>query len=464
MSDNGPRADMHKLRPIIGDVVGTVEKSVPYGSILLSYHQGLQIYVDNRQQTVSEWEPSAGSVVTAFDGQTMRERATGGFDKKALLQSAKDLAAEGSFPKQREIDPGPVRKGDYFTAMQIDPSKMTTQEKLDKLRELHARVSKMDERIVNVRVIYREVCQYSIFGSRVADLAQDVQRVMIYVIVFTSGEKGIRYDRLSKHGSAGWEALTFSDEELQGVVNTAIGMHDAERIEPGEYNVIASPDVAGVICHESFGHGVETDMFIKDRARAASFLGRSVGSSLVDIWDDPGIEGAFGTYFFDDEGYPVRPTQIVKQGVFERGITDMYSATVLGIPRSSNGRRQDFSRKVYARMSNTFFGRGETPVSDLIKQADNGIYLAKISSGMEDPKGWGIQVTCLYGKEIKDGKLTDRMFAPVVITGYVPDMLNSVTGVGDDMDLGGGLCGKGHKEWALITSGGPHMLMKARLG
>jgi TldD protein len=100
----------------------------------------------------------------------------------------------------------------------------------------------------------------------------------------------------------------------------------------------------------------------------------------------------------------------------------------------------------------------------LIKQADNGIYLAKFSSGMEDPKGWGIQVTCHYGKEINDGKLTDRLFAPVVVTGYVPDMLNSVTGVGDDLELGGGMCGKGYKEYALTTSGGPHMLMKARLG
>jgi TldD protein len=455
---------MHRLRPIIGEVVGTVEKSVPYGSLLLSYNQGLQIYVDNRQQTVSEWNPSAGAVVTAFDGQTMRERAIGGFDKKSIMQSAKDLAAEGSFPKHREIDLGSERKGDYVTPMEIDPSKMTTQEKLDKVRELHARVSKMDERIVNVRVFYREVRQNSIFGSRVADLAQDVRRMMLYVYVFASGEKGIRYDMKSKTASAGWEALTFTDEELQDLVKTAIGLHEADRIEPGEYTVIASPSVAGTICHESFGHGVETDMFIKDRARAESFLGREVGSSLVDIWDDASVEGAFGAYFFDDEGYPAGPTQIVKQGVFERGITDLYSATVLGIPRSSNGRRQDFGRKVYARMSNTFFGRGETPVPDLIKQADNGIYLAKFSSGMEDPKGWGIQVTCHYGKEIKDGKLTDRLFAPVVVTGYVPDMLHSVTGVGDDFEVGGGFCGKGHKEYALVSSGGPHMLMKARLG
>ena len=463
MSDHSPRGEMRKLRPVIGDVVAAVEKSVPYGAVLLSYNQGLQIYVDNRQETVSEWEPSAGAVVTAFDGLTMRERATGGFDKQSLLRSAKELAAEGSFSKHSEIDLGPERAGDFVTPMQIDPGKMTTQEKLDKLRELHSRVNKLDERIVNARVIYREVRQNTIFGNRVADLAQDIQRVMIYLYVYTSGDKGIRFDWIVRHASAGWEALTFSDEELRSLVETAIGLHSAERIEPGEYSVIASPNVSGVICHESFGHGVETDMFIKDRAKAVSFIDRDVGSSLVDIWDDPSVPGAFGSYFFDDEGFPAAPTQIVKRGIFERGITDMNSATRLGIPRSSNGRRQDFTRKVYARMSNTFFGRGETPVPDLYKKAGNGIYLAKMSSGMEDPKGWGIQVTCHYGQEIKDGKFTGRMFAPVVITGYVPDMLHSVSAVGDDLLLGGGFCGKGHKEYALVASGGPHLLLKARL-
>ena len=186
MSEHSPRGEMHKLRPVIGDVVATVEKSVPYGAVLLSYNQGLQIYVDNRQEMVSEWMPSAGAVVTAFDGLTMRERATGGFDKQSLLRSAKELAAEGNFPMQNEIDLGPERTGDHVTPVQIDPNNMTTQEKLNKLRELHARVTKLDKRIVNARVVYREGCQNTIFGNRVADLAQDVQRVMIYLYVFTS--------------------------------------------------------------------------------------------------------------------------------------------------------------------------------------------------------------------------------------------------------------------------------------
>ena len=95
---------------------------------------------------------------------------------------------------------------------------------------------------------------------------------------------------------------------------------------------------------------------------------------------------------------------------------------------------------------------------------DNGIYLDQWSSGMEDPQGWGIQVTCHFGHEIKNGRITDRVFAPIGVSGYVPDVLGSITAVGNDLALDGGGCGKGHKEMIPVASGGPHLLMKARLG
>mgnify|MGYP006358234645 FL=1 len=158
------------------------------------------------------------------------------------------------------------------------------------------------------------------------------------------------------------------------------------------------------------------------------------------------------------------PTQIVENGIFRRGITDFYSASALGIARSANGRRQDYSRKAYARMSNTFFGGGDTSLDDMLAQVDNGIYLDQWSSGMEDPQGWGIQVTCHFGHEIKNGRITDRVFAPIGVSGYVPDVLGSITAVGNDLALDGGGCGKGHKEMIPVASGGPHLLMKARLG
>jgi len=455
---------MAALRPRLAAIVAGVEARLPYGAALLSARQGLRISVNDREEQVTEQSPSAGTVISAFDGATMHEAALGGFDAAAIERATRRMLQNLDPVGGRAIDPGPERHGDFVRPAAIAPDSLSTEEKLERCRALHRRVRAMDERIVNAQIHYTEIGELSVFRNRAADLAQRVQRLRLTVMVAVAGPDGVRYDWTSKDATSGWEALEYADAELRRVIDNAIALLSAERIEPGEYTIITAPGVTGTICHESFGHGVETDMFLKQRAKAAGFVDRQVGSPLVNIWDDPSAPGAYGAYFFDDEGMLAAPTQIVEHGVFRRGITDLYSAQALDVPRSANGRRQDWSRKAYARMSATFFAAGTTPVADLFAQVDRGVYLTKWSSGMEDPQGWGIQVTCHYGFEIKGGRLTGRTFAPVGISGYVPAVLQSISAVGDDWALDGGGCFKGHKEWVAVSSGGPHMLLKARLG
>jgi TldD protein len=455
---------MAELRPVLGEIVGLGLQRAPYFSVLLSSRHGMSIRVDDREERVTERAPAVGTVLSAFDGATNYERAMGGFHPGEIQSAARDLVNGISFQKYTP-QAEPERRGDFATPVQIDLLEMSTQEKLDRCRELHHRAKGSDPRIVNVQVFYNELNEHSVFADGSADLAQRVQRVNMFLVVIVAGETGeVRYDYSSKSGSAGWEVLAWSDEEIQRTLNGALALLTAERIEPGEYRIITTPGVSGTICHESFGHGVETDMFLKERARAAHFIDKIVGSPLVNIADDPSQPGSYGSYFFDDEGRMATPTQIVADGVFLRGITDRYSAAALEIPRSANGRRQDYSRKAYARMSNTYFSPGTSTLEEMIAQVDYGIFLDKWSSGMEDPLGWGIQVTCHYGHEIKGGRITERVFAPIGISGYVPDVLQSITAVSNILKMDGGTCGKGHKESVPVASGGPHLLLTARLG
>jgi TldD protein len=186
------------------------------------------------------------------------------------------------------------------------------------------------------------------------------------------------------------------------------------------------------------------------------------------MFDDPTVPGAYGSYFFDDEGEQARSTQILQDGLFVRPISDLASATfAYGFgqgERTPNGRRQDVTRKTYARMTNTFFGRGDTDPQAMIAGVERGIYLRGAESGVEDPMGWGIQVTAHYGEEIVNGQLTGKLYAPVGMTGYVPDLLMSVSAIGSDFELSPGTCGKGYKELVPVSTGGPHLRMRARLG
>ncbi len=445
-------------------MVAGLETKVPYGAVLATSSVGLQVVVNNREQRVSEGERRRGGVFTAWNGEFLQERAVGSLDADDLAQAAASLAGEVQARPGPAIEPGAALDRHFALPVEVDPRTRTARDKLELCRRFHAAVRDLDSRLVNAQVAYRETLEAKVFANRTRLLSQTLTRIRFMVMLFASDGQRVQSNWLFRDGTGGLEITQMTDEDLAALAAETVALLGAERIEPGFYDVVCDPSVGGVVAHEAFGHGVEADMFVKQRARAAEYLGKRVGSPLVNLIDDPTAPGAYGSYLLDDEGQLAGPTTILRQGVFEQELTDLYSALRLGISRTANGRRESFSRKAYARMSNTFFARGETPVEDLIGGLEHGVYLRKMSSGMEDPKGWGVQVEANVGEEIVNGRRTGRLFSPVGITGYVPDLLASVSAVGNDFALDGGNCGKGWKEWVPVSSGGPHLRLKARLG
>ena len=239
----------------------------------------------------------------------------------------------------------------------------------------------------------------------------------------------------------------------------------AKPIEPGVYDVITDPSITGLIAHEAFGHGVEMDQFVKDRALAKEYVGKYVASPICNMRDGAAATLSAASYFFDDDGVLAGDTQIIKDGILVTGLSDLASATQLGLPPTGNGRRESSRRKAYARMTNTFFEKGTDKLEDMIASIDHGYMLFETDNGMEDPKNWAIQCVAQYGIEIKDGKLTDNYVSPVVMSGYVPDLLKSISMVSDDFKVdGSGSCGKGYKEWVRVSDGGPALKVKVKLG
>ena len=115
--------------------------------------------------------------------------------------------------------------------------------------------------------------------------------------------------------------------------------------------------------------------------------------------------------------------------------------------------------------TNTFFEKGTSKLEDMIKSIKYGFLVDGCQSGMEDPKNWGIQCMLTMAKEIKDGEFTGKIFSPIIITGYVPDLLKSISMISEDFGVSGsGYCGKGYKEFVKVSSGGPYIKCRARLG
>ncbi|HWR11222.1 MAG TPA: TldD/PmbA family protein [Rectinemataceae bacterium] len=457
-------------KPKLGEIIGILSKRFDYISVLGTDDRGISYYATPGETRTAEpmWVqrgfvfraqkagkiaeyacPALSGATTTFaDIVTKKLDALLGNEKSIVFPPIPDEPLVAEFRGSIEEDP--------FTA---NPDSI-----LSRLTALRERMT--DGKIVVMSYARYECVDVSrIFISPKRSLFQSFAWSQAYI--FGVARKG-QLSKLSYRpvsGRKGLELLATLETKVPELAAELASLLDAVKIEPGEYDVILDPDMAGTLAHEAFGHGVETDMFFKRRAKAVEYIGKRVGSDLVTMYD--GALGAdhVGSYLFDDEGTAATKTPIIDKGILLGGISDDLSALALGIPRTGNGRREAFSHKAYARMTNTYFSPGSSRLEDMISSVKKGWLLSRLNAGMEDPRNWGIQLLCMVGKEIVDGALTGKVASPVVCSGYVPDVLQAIDMVSGDFELAGsGACGKGHKEYAKVSSGGPYIKTKMRLG
>ena len=350
-------------------------------------------------------------------------------------------------------------------AREHDLADWTDQQLLSFCKDQCAALLAKDAHLLNAMVSVSFVETSKLFITKNRELDQNYAWVNgVIAGVYRENDKVVQTFEISAHPSVR-EVLEELPTHKEKLLHKAHMLTLAKPITPGVYDVITDPSITGLIAHEAFGHGVEMDQFVKDRALAKQYVGKYVASPICNMRDGAASTLSAASYFFDDDGVLAGDTQIIKDGILVTGISDLASATELGTTPTGNGRRQSSRRKAYARMTNTFFEPGNSKLEDMIASIDHGYMLFETNNGMEDPKNWAIQCVAEYGIEIVDGKLTDNYVSPVVMSGYVPDLLKSISMISDDFKvIGAGMCGKGYKEWVRVSDGGPALKARVKLG
>lgn len=319
------------------------------------------------------------------------------------------------------------------------------------------------DKVVNATGYLKPFTVSKLFVSKNRELDQYYGWVNAMVIAIYNDGKIVRA-REDAYSTKIADVMAELPTKIYALIAKAEKLAKAKPIKPGVYDVITDSSISGLIAHEAFGHGVEMDQFVKDRALAKEYVGKYVASPVTNMRDGAAAVVSAASFFFDDEGVLAGDTQIIKDGILVAGMCDNVSASQLGVIPTGNGRRESYKRKAYTRMTNTFFEPGKDKLEDMIASVKHGYMLFETNNGMEDPKNWQIQCTAEYGIEIIDGKLTDNYVSPVVISGSVPELLKSITMVSDGKKIiGAGMCGKGYKEWVRVTDGGPALKVRAKL-
>ncbi len=450
--------------PDCKEVVEQLTNQYEYVSILGSYTKMKTVATSTHSTTVNTNESECGFVIKVYNGQYYSEYACN--DVRGLDLNKVRQAMQLNTLKQDHVKAAALQEEELTRSFErVDPNPVNPNEILKRLEAVKEKVQQEDERFINVQLSCRTREVSKIFVSSKKCLDQFYSWTNCGLVIVVRDENNMKRCYSTSNELDTDEAIKGLEESWQEKAAHAIAMLKAKPIVPGYYDVITDSSITGLIAHEAFGHGVEMDMFVKDRAKAKNYVNRQVASPLINMHDGAGAVVSAASYFFDDDGILAGDTQIIKDGILINGISDALSALQLGTTPTGNGRREAFTHKSYTRMTNTFFSEGESDLEDMIASVDYGYMLFDCNNGMEDPKNWQIQCVAEYGLEIKDGKFTGEIVAPVVISGSVLDLLNSITMVSKNLEvIGSGGCGKGHKEWVYVSDGGPCMIGKAKLG
>ncbi len=466
------------VKPVLKKLLDKLLSQYQYASILAVDSTAADYQVTKSMTNMMEDDLwcSRGFVAKVYDGQTYAEYSFNEISEEKIDEIAtaiastekKLMASAGDMPfsQYKALEDEPCIFSES-TEYELSPEDMGDEEILKQLTALKEECLAADERVIDGGAVFQYRIYHKLFLSKNRDMEQNVMYAGGAVVAYVKKGQVVKSAMKAYSNLGGAEIMDKIHDGIKTAIKSAVDQLDSEQITPGEYDCICCPEVTGMIAHEAFGHGVEMDMFVKDRALAKSYVGQSVAAPILNMHDGASLEARHesATYFFDDDGVISKDTVIIKDGILQSGISDAQSAMALGTVPTGNGRRESYKRKTYTRMTNTYFEPGTDKLEDMIASIDYGFYLENPHSGMEDPKNWGIQLMVGMAREIKDGKFTGKVFSPIVMSGYVPDLLKSITMMSDEVELCGlGMCGKGHKEWVKVSDGGPYIKAKIRLG
>ncbi len=230
----------------------------------------------------------------------------------------------------------------------------------------------------------------------------------------------------------------------------------APNVQGGEYTVVLDPVLAGVFCHEAFGHLSESDFIYENpRMQEIMVLGSRFGQPLLNIVDGAAIPGLRGSFKYDDEGTPARRTDLIREGVLVGRLHSRETAGKMGEQPTGNARALDYRFPPIVRMTNTIIEPGNTPFEDMLADVKEGVYVKNWYGGQTSMEMFTFSAGEAY--MIRNGKVAE-MVRPVKLSGNIFSTLMNVDAVGNDLDINqGGGCGKGGQSPLPVSNGSPHI-------
>jgi TldD protein len=339
-----------------------------------------------------------------------------------------------------------------------NPSEISVEDKIKTAAAINHNALDYDKRVKSCTIDYLDQTGTDYFTNSEGSWIEQDKLYVWSRMSATALQKGVfAYSREEIGSTAGYEVF---DAETPEDVGTRLAKRAIEQLEAkpprgGVFPVVLGPNVVGVFVHEAFGHLAEADLALAGGVLATN-IGKKVASDVVTFYDDGTINGAFGSFKYDDEGVRTQKTLLIENGTVTGLMQNRETALKFNTEPTGNARAEDFRVEPIIRMRNTYLASRDQTFEELIDGVKMGYYFKSFRGGQANLDGT-FQVGIQEAYEVVNGEIGEPV-RNASISGNTLETLLKVDAVGRDFTLSPGRCGKG--QTAFVCDGGPHIRVK----
>ncbi len=381
-------------RSVLRDLVGSMSARFPYAAglaVISTRSRALSDATETRYEAITRAE----AVFTAVDAEGLRhERRTTDLSPDGLARAAGDLlGAKGG------ADFGKPRT--FRAKLAGDPRR--TGRWIERAEQLFDRSRRRGGSRIVYRTAFLDVDDREVaFVGDGRDLLQRIVRARDGV-AFVGAAGSTTYTSIAEQaGTGGLDTIAIEDDDLEAAADSALALLTARRAPSGEFDLVLDPTAAAQLVGRCVAPALHFEQWEIGASRAATLRDQAIGSELITIVDDPSLPGGYGSHFFDDDGREAMPTTLVDHGVLA----------------------VNFARG--QRASNVYLSGGDAAGHDeLMSGVENGLLLEGALAAYTDPAHWSVGLRASRAREIASGKLTGRLYGPLLVHGDVPGLLGA---------------------------------------
>lgn len=353
------------------------------------------------------------------------------FSVQFLVDNAMDNALIIDSDDEERIFEG---AGEYKTRdNKIDLEDRSTQEdKIQGMLEMESMAKNMDSRIQKVQYcVYGElIVKSKIVNSKGLDLCHQANLAYTYLgVVAKEGEE-------IKTGMSYRVGEKFTDLDTKAIakeaVEEAIAMLGASSVKSGDYPVIIKNNAAADLL-EAFSSVFSAENVQKDLSLLKGKIGDKIAVDDLNIIDDPHMEKGFSTRFFDDEGFPTKRNEIVKDGILKTYMHNLKTAKKSGIESTGHASRGSYKSSIGISPTNFYFEPGKLNLDQMIMEMSKGLVIIDLQglhSGL-NPVSGDFSLSC-YGYYVEEGKIV-KPVNQITVSGNFFQLLKNIERIGSDL-------------------------------